>query len=552
MISTNFVADLREQLEQKRAEAEMIRDQLQLYDVRIDQYDSIVENMDRSILPLVDEINVAISSVKTAYENRISNGCKTDLIWVLTASNTFNVGLTSSYSTYTYTARKNSAVQIDYNKYGVKYYRRPQNQDYGSNIVAEFVASAGYGATNLAVTSIGGTNSLLLGDTITDSIDNPQLYSSANLPDIVGFGVSLITINSVEFGGTVAFGSTIIIHTGVGSTVGINTGDSIEKAGVLNPGTTVVGFSTGSYTVEVWDYASGSFISSSTSGPALVVSSSATGSATTTFTVGIKSEYPSLLLDQPINADANNAFFTAIRTTQSVLNDFDYTNNPLDPVTVAIMDTSRVGLGHSAVLVNNGSSSGPFQWEEVLGPEFAPEPSCGNGYVTYYSGTTQWPGYIEYTYNTGGVATASTFTYASEGQSVTVSTAGIGTTTSTPSRYSINYSGTSPTNPGLTGCGALDTAITAAESSRDAIIARNQPIITDILNKARVLRTLRDKLESEAFAMLQGKVYAEVEINRLTNDIATLNDIDFRSFEPTTYRSANRFSSNTTGVATSS
>jgi len=550
MISTNFVAELEGELELKRAEVEMIRDQLQLYDVRIDQYDAILENMDRSVLPLVDEINVAISSVKTAYDNRISAGCKTDLIWVLTASNTFNVGLSSSYSTYTYTARKNSVVQINYNRYGIKYYRRPQNQDYGSNIVAEFTGSAGYGSTNLAVTSIGGTNSLLLGDTITDSIDNPQLYNVANLPDIVGFGVTLVTINSVEFGGTVSLGSTIIVHTGIGSTVGINTGDSIEELGILSPGTIIVGFSTGSYSIEIWDYSTGSFISSSTSGTALVVNSPAIGSATTTFTVGIKTEFPSLILDQPINAPANNSYFTAIRTTQSVLDNFDYTNNPLDPVTVAIMDSTRIGLGHTAVLVNNGSSSGPFQWEEVLGPEISPEPACGNGYVTYYSGTTQWPGYITSTYNTSGVAIASTFTYATEGQSVTVTTAGIGTTTSTPSRYSINYSGTSPTNPGLTGCSTLDTAITSAEASRDAIIARNQPIITDILNKARVLRILRDKLEGEAFSILQGKVYAEVEINRLTNDIRTLNNTDFTPFEPTEYRSANRFSSNTTGVGT--
>ena len=264
MISTNFVADLKEELEQRKAEAEMIKDQLKLYDVRIDQYDSIIENMDKSILPLVDQINVAISSVKTAYDNRISAGCKSDLIWVLTASNTYEVGLSSSYSTKTYVAKKNTAVQVNYSKYGVKYYRRPQNQDYGSNIVLEFVGSAGYGATNLAVTSAGSTNSIVLGDTITDSIDNPSLYNSANLPDVVGFGVSSIIKESVDFGGTVAFGSTIIVHTGIGSTVGINTGDSIEKTGVLTPGTTVVGFSTGSYTIEVWDYSSGSFISSST------------------------------------------------------------------------------------------------------------------------------------------------------------------------------------------------------------------------------------------------------------------------------------------------
>jgi len=551
MISTNFVADLKEELEQRKAEAEMIKDQLKLYDVRIDQYDSIIENMDKSILPLVDQINVAISSVKTAYDNRISAGCKSDLIWVLSASNTYNVGLSSSYSTKTYVAKKNTAVQVNYSKYGVKYYRRPQNQDYGSNIVLEFVGSAGYGATNLAVTSAGSTNSIVLGDTITDSIDNPSLYNSANLPDVVGFGVSSIIKESVDFGGTVAFGSTIIVHTGIGSTVGINTGDSIEKTGVLTPGTTVVGFSTGSYTIEVWDYSSGSFISSSTSGPALVVSSPATGTATTTFTVGLKSDYPSLLLDQPINADANDAFFTVIRTTQSVLDSFDYTNNPLDPVTVAIMDTNKTGLGHTAILVNNGSSAGPFQWREVLG-EFEPEPSCGNGYVTYYSGNTSWPGYIEYTYSSGGVATASTFTYATEGQSIIVSTAGIGTTTSTPAKYSIEYSSTSPTNPSLTGCSGYDSAITSAESSRDSIISTNSAIITDTLNKAKVLRKLRDKLESEAFAMLQGKVYSEVEVNKLKNDIKTLNNTDFTAYEPKKPNKNLKFSSNTTGVATSS
>jgi len=549
MISTNFVADLKEELEQKKAEVEMILDQLKLYDLRIDQYDSIIENMDKSVLPLVDEINVAISSVKTAYDNRISAGCKTDLIWTLTASNTFKVGLTSSYSTYTYTATKNPAVRIDYNKYGVKYYRRPQNQDYGSNIVEEFTGSAGYGATNLAITGVGGTNNIIIGDTITDSIDNPQLYSAANLPDVVGFGVSLITINSVQFGGSVSFGSTIVVHTGIGSTVGINTGDSIEKTGVFSPGTTVVGFSTGSYTIEVWDYTTGAFISSSTSGAALVVSSAALGSASTSFTIGIKTEYPSLLLDQPINSEANNAFFTVIRTTQSVLDSFDYTNNPVDPVTIGIMDTNKVGFGHTAVLISNGSSAGPFQWEEVLG-ELAPEPACGNGYVTYYSGTTQWPGYTTYTYNTSGVAIASTFAYATEGQSITVTVAGIGTTTSTPSKYSISYSSTSPTNPSLTGCTGYDSAITSAESSRNSIISTNTTTINDTLNKAKVLRTLRNKLEGEAFSMLQGKVYSEVEKNRIEADIKTLNGTDFSPFEPKKPNTNLKFSSNTTGVGT--
>lgn len=214
------------------------------------------------------------------------------------------------------------------------------------------------------------------------------------------------------------------------------------------------------------------------------------------------------------------------------------------------MDTGKIGLGHTAVLVNNGSSSGPFQWREVIED---PEPSCGNGYVTYYSGTTSWPGYYTYTFNTSGVAIASTFSYATEGQSLTItSSVGVGTTgTSTPAKYSIGYATTSPTNPSLTGCGGLDTAITSAESSRDSIISTNTTIVNDTLNKAKVLRRLRNKLETEAFSMLQGRVYAEVEKSTLESDITTLNNTDFTSYEPEKPNKNNKFSSNTTGVATS-
>jgi hypothetical protein len=86
MISTNFIAEQQEELDYKTAEVQMIKDQLTLMDVKIDRYDTIIGNIDKQIIPLVDEINVAITSVKTAYDNRIAAGCRSDLYWEETST----------------------------------------------------------------------------------------------------------------------------------------------------------------------------------------------------------------------------------------------------------------------------------------------------------------------------------------------------------------------------------------------------------------------------------------------------------------------------------
>lgn len=544
-ISTTIVAELEQELAYKTAEKEQLRDQLSLYDVRIDNYDAIIENMDRSILPLIDEINVAISSVKSAYDARIAAGCKSDLVWTQTSSRSFRVGIAgSSITQITYTVTKNPDVRIDYGYWGAKYYRRPRNQDYGANIVKDFIGTIGVGNTNLAVVTIGGTFRIEINDTITDSLTSPSVFAIDNLPEVVSFGTSSIVINQVDFGGSIAFGSTIIAHVGVGTTVGINTGDVIVNVSALPYGTTVVGFGTTSYQVEVWEESSGSYISSSTIANSLIVSSAGIGSTTTTFQIGITSEFPSLFLSTSSVAIGSSTVFTVIRNTQSVLDEFDFTNNPIDPVTIGIMNNSTAGYGHTLVRVNNLSSPGPHQWREVLGPEFGPEPACGNNFARYYSGNLQWPGFITYTMNSSGVAIASTFSYANEGTSVVVT---IGGTIS--SRVATAYTGTSSINPSAGVCSPLDSAITAAEASRDAIIARNQPIIDSTINASSELRRLRDRLESVAFTILQGRAAADAELVRLTNSITNIRSLDLRQYEPENYRSANRFSSSTVGIA---
>ena len=545
MISTNFIAEQQEELDYKIAEVQMLKDQLTLMDVRIDRYDTIIGNIDKQIIPLIAEINVAISSVKTAYDARIDAGCKSDLYWELTSTKSY-IGFLP-IEEIVYTCKKNPSVRIDEGFYGAKYYRRPQNQDYGSNIVREFLGTIGSGTTTLAVFGVNGTQNLLVGDTIVDNIDNPVVFSSVNLPKIVGFGTTSIAGVTTDFGGYVSSGSTIIANIGIGTTIGINIGDSISLTGILTTGTKVVGFGTTTITVNnVWNPGTGTFISTSAITNSLIISISAVGTGTGTFKVGPLVTYPALILDKSAQTNASNVNFTNIRSTQTDSTIFDYSNNPIDPVTVGILNTNTLGLGHKLVRINNGSPIGPFQWQEVMTAEFAnksdsqlndterylkttyPEPACGASYARYYSGNNLWPVLYTNSYTGGGSFISSTSAYVSEGTTVAI---GYGNT----SLYTIGYASVSSINPSAGVCNPLDTAITTAEANRDTIIANNLPKIDYLINASNPLREMRNTMETRAFAMLQGRVYANVEVNKLKQNLSILRSTDYTPFEPPTY-----------------
>jgi hypothetical protein len=546
MISTNFIAEQQEELDYKIAEVQMIKDQLTLMDVKIDRYDTIIGNIDKQIIPLVKEINDSITAVKSAYDNRITAGCKSDLYWEETSTQSY--GGRFFIEETVYTCKKNPNVRTDYGYYGAKYYRRPQNQDYGSNIVREFVGTIGSGSSVLAVVGTDGTSNLLVGDDIVDNIDNPVVFSSNNLPTIVGFGTTSIAGVTTDFGGSVSLGSTIIANVGVGTTIGINAGDSIILSGILTTGTTVVGFGTTTITVNnVWDTTTGTFITTNATAKSLIISLPAVGTGTGTFKVGPLITYPTLILDTVAVSTATNANFTNIRTTQIDSTTFDYSNNPIDPVTVGVLNSNTISLGHKLVRVNDGSPIGPFQWKEVMTADFAsktdaqlndterylrtnyPEPACGAGYARYYSGNTEWPIKYTYTYGFGGYPPSSSdSTYAQEGDTITV---GFGLT----SLFGIGYANVSSINPSAGVCNPLDAAITTAEASRDAIIARNLPKIDSLIAASNPLRELRNKMESRAFGMLQGRVYGDVEVNKLKQNLSILKSTDYTQFEPPTY-----------------
>ena len=545
MISTNFISEQQEELNYKLAEVQMIKDQLTLMDVRIDRYDTIIGNIDKKIIPLTDEINDAISSVKTAYDARIDAGCKSDLYWELTSTKSY-IGFLP-IEEIVYTCKKNPSVRIDEGLYGAKYYRRPQNQDYGSNIVREFLGTIGSGTSTLAVFGVNGTQNLLVGDNIVDNIDNPVVFSSVNLPKIVGFGTMSIAGVTTDFGGYVSSGSTIIANIGIGTTIGINIGDSISLSGILTTGTKVVGFGTTTITVNnVWNPGTGTFISTNATTKSLIVSISAVGTGTGTFKVGPLVTYPALILDKSAQTNASNVNFTNIRSTQIDSTTFDYTNNPIDPVTVGILNSNTLGLGHKLVRINNGSPIGPFQWQEVMTAEFAnksdsqlndterylrttyPEPACGASYARYYPGNNLWPVLYTNSYTGGGSFISSTSVYVSEGTTVAV---GSGNT----SLYTIGYANVSSINPSAGVCDPLDVGITTAEANRNTIVANNLPKIDYLINASNPLREMRNTMETRAFAMLQGRVYANVEVNKLKQNLSILKSTDYTPFEPPTY-----------------
>jgi hypothetical protein len=641
-ITAKIIADHQKELDRKLAEVEMIKDQLTIMDVKIDRFDVLIQNIDKEIIPLIDEINVAIASVKTAYDARITAGCKSDLHWEVIGTNEYEFdGL--SFSETIYECKKNPGVRSDYGYYGAKYYRKPQNQDYGANIVKEFLGNISTGSTSLSILSDDGTSELQVGDEITDNVDNPTVFSTGNLPSIVGFGTTAIVASSTQFSGTISVGSTIIASTGIGTTGNVNVGDTISLSGVLALNTTVAGIGTTTTTQTVWNPGLGTttvlttqttagqtvgigstvifvdsisgvsagsslsitgkltnvpvvsvgntfvrigtantigstigpgiaatfrtfngFVSTSVSVPSLIVSVAAIGSTTNgTFAVGILSTFPSLILSDASIEAATNTNFTCIRTTQIDATTFDYSNNPIDPVTVGIMENNTLGLGHKLVRVNNGSPVGPFQWKEVMTADFAdktdaqlndderylretyPEPPCGAGYARYYPGNNLWPTKSTFTYDVGGYPASSTSSsYAQEGDTVTV---GFGLTTP----FGIDYANVSSINPSAGTCNPLNTTITTAETNRDAIITRNTPKIDSLIASASALRSIRDKMEGQAFAVLQGRVYGDVEINKLKTELAALRATDLKQYEPPTYYfnpDTGKTSSSTVGV----
>lgn len=481
-----------------------ILDLLSLTDVSIDNISKVIQSLDSKTVDLINELNGAINAVTAAYATRITIGCRSDLIWNNIGISTGKSQLTGAAVTFSnYTVIKNPSQKVTTNYYGLKYYQKPSNREYGFNIISEVSGSIAVGSQTLAVVGTGSTSGIQIGDEITDNLNTPIAFNIGNLPKVVGFGSTSILGITTSIYGSVSLGSTIIATLGIGSTGNISIDNYVSNIDVYPADTQVVGFGT---TVVIINY-NNNGISSTTNVivPSVILNKVSISSVTNgNFGFSTYTEYQALNLSTPSNLNINDEIFTVIRNTEDISQNFNYTNNPLDPITIGIMDKSRVGTGNEIEVINNGNTTGPYQWRQILDN---PEPLVGASSTFHYIGISSWP----YDAVNG---------YAEEGEVYKF------TESTNPT-----YTSTSPTGLSTNGtiCNSYTQNITIAETNLQTIINNNLPEIQRLISTVLPLRKQRDTDELQAWAYLQSASYLRGEMNNLKSDINSLSSFDYNS-----------------------
>jgi hypothetical protein len=195
-ISKDIIEQLKMELDSKTTQREVILDQLQILDVLLDKYDVLIENMDREVLKLTRPINDAAREVRNAYDARIKDKCRTDLVWKKTGSiRVNNLGAGGFTTVDTYEVVKNKSTE-DFTPFdGIKFYQKPSNRDYGSTIVSEFIGNVSQGSSIIAINVpdqnvINVFSDIQIGDTVTDDLSSPKIFSLGSLPEILGTGTT--------------------------------------------------------------------------------------------------------------------------------------------------------------------------------------------------------------------------------------------------------------------------------------------------------------------------------------------------------------------------
>lgn len=535
--SQEILSDLQEQLDNKLTQREALLGQLSLLDVTVDKYDSLLANIDKDALDVIDLINDAILPVKQAYDARIAAGCRSNLSWQVVETWSTNIFFTGilGYSPVTYYKYE---VKKDPNAYsytpyrGLKFYRKPLNRDYGANLITSFYGSVSTGSTVVSI--INGdqiSNLIQVGDSIVDNIDNPIYFSPTNIPSVTGFGfTSGVGIVTTLVGG-ISTGSTIFAHYGAGiSSSGISTGMSFECVGIVTA--SIVGFGSTSFNITYLD-TNGEYITTSQPCNSVILSNPAsTGINESTFTVGIATQFPAIFISTSSLGIDTNAYLNVIRLGDIDV-EFDYTQNPSEPLSIGVINSSTVGVGHSIIFDASGNPSDSQSWRPSLSyvdpstnQVVNPEPSVGAGRAEYYVGTLQWP--IIRKTAVVGFSTVYYFDYAPEGTTITTTNPSIGSTLSGIAYTSRASNGIDPNG---TTCQQLAQNITNAINNMNNVISSNSSKIEPLLNATKALRANRDRKELQLWSILQAVGSVTEDIKRLEQDIESIINLDFSPYE---------------------
>lgn len=530
-----IVASLGADQRAKELQIEQIKDLVLLIDIDLDMYDELIVNIDKQLPSLLKEINDAADEVGAAYVARVNQDVRSDLKWLVSASKNTYYSVPSSTTT-TWTVVKNDTYE-QINKYAAKYYKTPKDRDYGGSAVRDIDdAKIGFESTILQSNNFekDGSGKFLdhigieIGDTITDSIETPLVFTLGSLPEVVGFGTTSVLGIKTTFGGNVASGSTVIAYAGINTTASIAVGDPISLTNVTQDDTTVIGIGT-TTTSLVGVNTLGVSTTTQVDTTSVIISKTAIGATSNAiFNVGIYTDFPLINLSDQAAQSTDSENFHVLRFTNDaeIGPDFDVTRGGENPVEVGIIeDANKTGYGRSVYLVNNGDPTSTKSFTEFVDPE----PKVGGGFVPYYVGNFAWPiKSIPQNVNVNtGVPASYTYVYQNLGDSFTVVT-GAGITT--PSAGA-GTTGTGPLNPSQSVKDAADALIATKEAALDAIKAKNLPKINDLVAKSKALRRIRDKKQSQAWNYRRGQGDLANNIRQLKQDQKDLTKTDLDEFE---------------------
>ncbi len=343
-IYNDIINSTKESVKAKKTELQAVKNMILLADTQIDKYDVLISNIDNAALPLIKEVNDSIEEVKSAYDARITAGCRNSLSWQLEDTEEvlgFYFGQ-NSYELNTFVVKENPAIKEEIPFVGIKYYQSPSDRDYGSNIIVEFEGDVSYCSTNIIVTSEDGLpTEIQIGDTIVDDIDSPTLFSISNLPKVVGFGTTQILGITTTLVGGISTGSTIFAHYGAGISSNLELGSIIQRTGIVTA--YIVGF--GTTTVLTTFYSSsGIFTTGIVTSTGLFLSTSSIGYADNSpFNVYNIQTKPLIGLSTSSNSFDTGVTFTAIRQESKVRKKKDFTKSPHSPLRISVIKSSSAG-----------------------------------------------------------------------------------------------------------------------------------------------------------------------------------------------------------------
>ena len=536
---------LRENRETTKKESTALTEQLAIIDAIIDEYDEVINKIDNKIQPLLPPINQKITAVQQAYLNRISHGCRSDLVWQQVDSTNMNIYGNPNQEVNVFEVTKDPSTFRFLGYYGAKFYKFPKNRDYGSNVVEIInTADANLGSTALVikdenaaelvglttfintsgetVTVAGANAGIKTGDFITDDLDSPTIFLAGAGTSVTGVGITQYAAYNYPVSGfCTTSDNKIYADQKIGIITNFNIGDEVygdsskSGAGIVATGTTITGFGTA---VGIVSFVNNSGI---TTGVDVVldfitlsnpVISSVGSTVGHTFYVGmVSSYYFANLSAEPAAPGINSSFIVIRQNAEDIV--FDSSKNPIDPVEIGIAQGANIGRGHKLELINNGDPNIVANWHEVRDD---PEPAVGAGRVEYYIGTTSWPT-ISVRNADGDVTT----THATLGQRVIV---GVGATIGA----GVGYTGTPPSGAIPSDCGDYDSAIQIAEDEMNNIIGKNTPIINHYIAGADSMRQVRDEDETTAWGLMQGLGFNSNKAARQLGQAELIEDFDWK------------------------